>query len=123
MRFMLIHKADDNTEAVKNPPPELMQELGKFIGEMMAAGKVLSSEGLMPSALGTRVRVSRNRIKVTDGPFSESKEVVGGFAIVQVDSKEEAVEIGRRWMQIHGDVLGPDYEGEGEIRQLYDFGG
>jgi hypothetical protein len=122
MRFMLIHSSDANTEGLTTPPPALMERLGGLIGEMMGQGKVLSSEGLMPSALGSRVKVSRGRLKITDGPFSEAKELIGGFAIIKVDSKEEAVEIGRRWMQIHADVLGPDYEGLGEIRQLYDFG-
>jgi hypothetical protein len=123
MRFMLIHKSDANTESSGPPPPALMQKLGEFIGEMAAAGKVLSSEGLMPSATGARVRVSRGRTKIIDGPFAEAKELIGGIAIVKVDSKQEAVAIATRWMQIHADTLGPEYEGEGEVRQLFDFGG
>jgi hypothetical protein len=121
MRFMLIHKADANTESSGPPPADLMQALGVLIGELTVAGKVLSSEGLMPSALGSRVRVGGGETSIADGPFAESKEVIGGFAIIKTDSKTEAVEIGRRWMQIHADVLGPDYYGEGEIRQLFDF--
>ena len=120
MRFMMIHKANANTESMGPPPPELMAALGQLIGEFMAAGKLVSSEGLMPSAMGARVDVGGGKTVVRDGPFAEAKELIGGFAIIDVADKTEAVEIARRWMQIHADVLGPDYRGSGEVRQLFE---
>ncbi|KFL27779.1 hypothetical protein JP74_05155 [Devosia sp. 17-2-E-8] len=120
MRFMMIHKADANTESMGPPPPELMAALGQLIGEFMAAGKLVSSEGLMPSAMGARVDVGGGKTIVRDGPFAEAKELIGGFAIIDVADKTEAVELARRWMQIHADVLGPGYRGSGEVRQLFE---
>jgi len=120
MRFMMIHKADANTESMGPPPPELMAALGQLIGEFMAAGKLVSSEGLMPSAMGARVDVGGGKTIVRDGPFAEAKELIGGFAIIDVADKAEAVELARRWMQIHVDVLGPGYRGSGEVRQLFE---
>ncbi|GGF41940.1 hypothetical protein GCM10011321_35710 [Youhaiella tibetensis] len=120
MRFMLIHKADANTESMGPPPPALMSALGQLIGEMMAAGKLVSSEGLMPSPFGARVDVGDGALVVRDGPFAEAKELIGGFAIIDVADKDEAVGIARRWMEIHAAVLGPAYRGSGEIRQLFE---
>jgi len=74
--------------------------------------------GLAPTSQGARVRVGRGKVSVTDGPFTEAKELVGGYAIIEVKSRAEAVEIGKDLMQLHGDVLGPTYEGEVEIRQI-----
>lgn len=120
MRFMMIHKADANTESMGPPPAALMEALGKLIGEMMAAGKVVASEGLMPSAFGARVDVGDGKLAVRDGPFAEAKELIGGFAIIDVADKAEAIEVARRWMQVHADILGPGYHGSGEVRQLFD---
>lgn len=120
MRFMMIHKADANTESMGPPPPELMGALGQLIGEMMAQGKLVSSEGLMPSAFGARVDVGNGKLEVRDGPFSEAKELIGGYAVIEVADKAEAVEVARRWMQIHAEILGPAYHGSGEVRQLFE---
>jgi len=120
MRFMLIHNSDANTESLGPPPAGLMEALGELIGEMMATGKLVSTEGLKPSAFGTRIEVGDGKLVVRDGPFSESKELIGGFAIVDVADKEEALAVARRWMQIHADVLGPDYHGSAEIRPLFE---
>jgi hypothetical protein len=89
--------------------------MGKLIEEGMKAGWLLATEGCLPSALGARVRKSNGRITVTDGPFSESKEVIGGFALLQADSKEEALELVRNFLGHVGD-------GECELRQLYEAG-
>ena len=120
MRFMMIVKADKNYEAGAPPTPELMAAIGKLSEEMIPAGILLDSGGLLPSARGARINVRQGRLTVTDGPFSEAKELIGGYAILQVKSKEEAIERGRRFMQVHADVLGPSYEGELEIRQMPD---
>src|SRR4051794_6011120 len=121
MRFMLIAHADKDSEAGVPPKPELMGALGKFGEDLVKSGVMLDTGGLMPSATGSKIRVSGGKVTVTDGPFTEAKEIIAGYAIVQVKSKEEAVEIARRFYQVHTDILGPDYEAVGEIRQLYDM--
>ena len=87
--------------------------MGKLIEEGMKAGWLVSTEGCLPSVLGARVRQSNGKVTVTDGPFAESREVVGGFAILKANSKEEAIELTRQF-------LGHVGEGECELRQLYE---
>jgi hypothetical protein len=120
MRFMMIVKADKNYEAGIPPSPELMAAVGKLAEEGMKSGLVLSNGGLLPSSQGARIRVGGGKLTVTDGPFPETKELIGGFAIIQANSKQEAIKEGRRFMQLHADILGPAYEGELEIRQMFD---
>ena len=120
MRFMMLVKAGKDYEAGKPPSPELMQAVAKLGDELTKAGIMLDTGGLLPSRTGARIRVTKGKIGVIDGPFTETKEVIGGYAVMQVSSYEEAVELGRRFMKMHMDVLGPDYEGELEIRQMYD---
>ncbi|MFY0533090.1 YciI family protein [Nannocystis pusilla] len=93
--------------------------MGKFIEETMRAGVLLDTGGLAPTAMGTKIRAADGKLTVTDGPFTEAKEIIGGFAIVQTRTKEEAVELGRRFMQLHTRVLGDAYTGECEIRQMF----
>jgi hypothetical protein len=93
-----------------------MATMGKLIEEGMKAGWLLSTEGCLPSALGVRVRRSSGKVSVTDGPFTESKELVGGFAILQANSKQEAIDLARKFLSVVG-------EGECELRQLYEPGG
>jgi hypothetical protein len=92
-----------------------MATMGKLIEEGMKAGWLLATEGCLPTALGARVRRSSGKLSVTDGPFTEAKEVVGGFAILKVSSKEEAIELARKFLQVAG-------EGECELRELYEAG-
>ena len=120
MRFMMIVKADRNYEAGAPPKPELMAAVGKLSEEMIKAGVLLDMGGLLPTSQGTLINVRKGKLTVTDGPFSEAKEVIGGYAVLQCKSKEEAIERGRRFMQLHADVLGPSYDGELEIRQMPD---
>src|ERR1700751_6023322 len=110
MRFLSIYKT-----AERSPPPsqQEMAAMGKLIEEGMKAGWLLGTEGCLPSALGARVRRSGNDITVTDGPFTEAKEIVGGFALLKANSKEEAIELARAFLRHVGD-------GECEIRQLYE---
>jgi hypothetical protein len=91
-----------------------MAEMGKFMEESFKSGVLLSAEGCMSSASGARVRLAGGKIAITDGPFTESKELIGGFAILQVASKQEAIEYTKRFIKIAGD-------GETEVRQLYDM--
>jgi hypothetical protein len=119
MRFMMMVKATKDSEAGVPPSPELMAAIGKLTEEGMKAGVVVEVGGLAPTSQGARVRVARGKVSVTDGPFTEAKEVVGGYAIIEAKSRAEAIEIGKDFMKLHGDVLGPSYEGELEIRQLF----
>jgi hypothetical protein len=116
MRFMVIVKADKDTEAGVLPSKELLTEMGKFNEELAKAGVMLAGEGLQPSSKGSRVRFSGNKRTVVDGPFSETKELIAGFWLWQVKSKEEAIE----WLK-----RAPFREGEVELRQVFeaeDFG-
>lgn len=120
MRFMMIVKGDRNYEAGAPPKPELMAAINKLVEEHAKAGILIDNGGLHPSSKGARVRVGGGKLAVTDGPFTEAKELVGGYAIFQIKSKSEAIELGKRFMQVHADILGPSYEGELEIRQMVD---
>ena len=111
MRFISIYKTPERSTP---PTPEEMCNMGKLIEEWMKAGKLLATEGCMPSALGARVRIDDGKFTVSDGPFTEAKEVVGGFAILDAPSKEEAVEYVKQFLQFTG-------QGECEVRQLYDM--
>jgi len=113
MRFLSIYK---HVERNTPPTPEEMARMGKLVEDAMKAGWLLATEGCLPTALGARVRRSANNLTVTDGPFTEAKEVVGGFAILKTNSKEEAIELAKNFLSVVG-------EGECELRQLYDANG
>jgi hypothetical protein len=115
MRFMMLVKSAENS----GPPPKgLMDAMGKLAEEALKAGTMLDSGGLAPTAASTRVRLSRGRVTATDGPFTESKEVIGGFAVFELKSKEEAVESALRFMELHKQHW-PGWEGETEVRQIF----
>ena len=110
MKFLSIYKS---VETGVPPTPEEMERMGKLIEEGMKAGYLLAVEGCLPSARGARVRLSNGKVTVTDGPFTESKEIVGGLAILQAESKEAAIEHVRHFLGVAGD-------GECEVRQLFE---
>jgi len=120
MRFMVMMKADKDYEAGIPPPPELMAAVGKASEEMARAGILVGTGGLAPTSMGAKLRLSGGNVVVTDGPFAETKEVIGGYAILEAASKEEAIEMARRFLQLHADVLGPAYETEAEVRRMFD---
>jgi len=120
MRFMMIVKADPSYEAGGPPNPALLAAIGKLREEMTNTGVLLQSGGLLPSSKGARVRASGGKMTVTDGPFAETKELVGGFAILEAGSKDEAIRLGKKFMQVHVDVLGQAYDGTLEIRPMFD---
>ena len=122
MRFMMMVKGDRSYEAGAAPDPELGAAIGKLSEELMRAGVMVDMGGLLPTAMGARVRLAGGKLTVTDGPFSEAKEVIGGYAILRADSRQEAIELGKRFMALHAGVLGSSYEGELEIRQMAEFG-
>ena len=118
MRYMMMVKGNKDYEAGVAPKRELMEAIGRHAAEMEKAGILLGTGGLLPTVAGARILVSEGKMKVIDGPFAEAKEVVGGYGILRADSKEQAIKLGKVFMQIHVDVLGPAYEGELEIRQM-----
>ena len=120
MRFMILVKADKNSEAGVLPDEKLLTEMGKFNEELVKAGVMLAGEGLRPSSKGARVKFSGSKRTVIDGPFAETKELIAGFWLWQVKSKEEAIE----WVKRCPNPF-PGTESEIEIRQLFeaeDFG-
>lgn len=110
MKYLSIFKTVE-----RNAPPsqEEMAAMGKLIEEGMKAGWLLATEGCLPTALGVRVRMNNGKLSVTDGPFAEAKEVVGGFAILQAKSKEEVIQLAKDFLKVAGD-------GECELRQIYE---
>ena len=120
MRFMVIVKANKSSEAGELPDEKLLKEMGDYNEELSKAGVLLAAEGLQPSSKGARVRFSGTKRTVIDGPFSETKELIAGFWLIQVKSKEEAIE----WVKRSPNPF-PGAESEIEIRQVFeadDFG-
>ncbi|MBN9661181.1 MAG: hypothetical protein J0H49_23515 [Acidobacteria bacterium] len=120
MRFMMMIKATKESEAGQPPSPELMAAVGELTREGMKSGTVISTGGLGPSSQGARIRASGGTLRVTDGPFAEAKELIAGFAIIEAPDKAAAIEQGRKMMDLHVKTLGPSYEGECEIRTLFE---
>ena len=110
MKFLSMYKS---VERGVPPSQEEMARMGKLVEEGFKAGWLLATEGCLPSALGARVRRSNEKVTVTDGPFTEAKEVVGGFAILRANSKQEAIQLAKDFLQVVGD-------GECELRQIYE---
>ncbi|MBN9658249.1 MAG: hypothetical protein J0H49_08725 [Acidobacteria bacterium] len=111
MRFLCLYRS---SKPEGTPPTQdEMARMGQFIEESFRSGVLLATEGCLPSIAGARLRMTGGRFAVTDGPFAEAKEVVGGFALIRADSKEQAIEYTKRFMEIAGD-------GETEIRQVYE---
>jgi hypothetical protein len=106
-----MHKSNEENEAGVPPSPELMENMGKLMEESARAGVLLAAEGVHPSSRGARLSFSGGRRTVTDGPFAEAKELIAGFAVLQVDSKEVAIEWATRFADVIGDV-------EIEVRQV-----
>ena len=118
MRFMIIRKADKSTEAGVMPSEAMLAAMLKYNEELMKAGVLLQGEGLQPSSKGFRVRTSSGKPTVVDGPFTETKELIAGFTMIQVRSREEAIEWVKRWPAEDGDAVL-------EVRQVFeadDFG-
>jgi len=121
MRFMMIVKANKDSEAGRMPSEELLSAMGKYNEELMKAGVLLDLAGLQPTSKGARIKYSGGKPSVVDGPFSEAKEIIGGYWIIQVKSREEAIEWAKRAPAPHG----PHQDGEIELRQYFemdDFG-
>ena len=112
MRFLSMIRVDENSGQV--PSERLMHDMGKLMDEMTREGTLVRTAGLRPSAEGTRVRLRRGQLSTVDGPFGETNEVIGGFAIVEAPSMREAIELTKRFLRVHGD----EWDIECEVRQL-----
>ena len=118
MRFLSMIRIDENSAVV--PSEQLMSDMGKLIEQMTREGTLIQTAGLRPTAEGTRVRLRHGKLSTSDGPFAETKEVIGGFAILEAGSLKEAIELTKRFLRIHGD----EWDVECEVRQMEgpDFG-
>ena len=112
MRFLSMVRI--NEHAGTQITPKLMEDMGKLMDEMTRSGVLVDTAGLRPTSEGVRVRLSKGRTTVIDGPFTETKEVVGGYAVLETNTKEEAIEATRRFLHVHGD----EWEIECEVRQM-----
>ena len=120
MRFMILRMADKNTEAGVMPSEKLFAAMGQYMEDLTKAGVLLAAEGLQASSKGARIKFSRGKPTVIDGPFADAKELIAGFCLIQAKSKDEAIEWVKRWPALDGDG-----EVEIEIRQVFeaeDFG-
>ena len=115
MRYMTLVKSSENSGP---PPPELMKAIAKLGEDASKRGKMLETGGLAPTAMSNRVRLANGKVTVIDGPFAETKEVVGGYAVFEVESKQEMIEATVQFMELHREHW-PGWEGETEIRQVF----
>jgi hypothetical protein len=115
--MMIKHSESNRSEPI---PQGLLEAMGKFVDESFKSGTLKDTAGLKPSADGFRVRLSGGKIKVSDGPFTEAKEVVGGYAIVDVPSREAALKMAQDFMELHRKHW-PTFEGESEVRPLEEY--
>ena len=115
MRFLSLIRVQENTG--KQPSERMMNEMGKLMTEMKSAGKLLDTAGLVPTAQGKRVRLRGGRISIIDGPFTETKEVVGGYAMLDAQSLDEAIALTERFDELH---IADGWELDCEVRQLFE---
>jgi hypothetical protein len=127
MKYLMMVKIDRNCEAARNyeagmpPDARLAAAMDKLMEKMITSGALIDTAGLLPMSEGAKIRASGGKLTMTDGPFIECKEVIGGYAILRAKSKEEALKMGEDFMQLHLDTLGDSYAGELEIRPLFDL--
>ncbi len=120
MRYLTFIRHPESYRA-SPPPPALMEAMGEFVARSFRDGTLVDTGGLLPSKDGMRLRFAGGKLTVTDGPFSEAKEIIGGWAILKADSKEEALRVAREFMELHRKHW-PAFEGEAEVRPMYEPG-
>jgi hypothetical protein len=120
MKYLSFIRHSESYRATP-PPPALLDAMGKLIERSMKDGTLVETGGLLPSRDGARVRLANGKVTVTDGPFTETKEVIGGWAILKAASKDEAVRIATEFMELHR-LHWPGFEGESEVRPMFDPG-
>jgi hypothetical protein len=118
MKYLTFIRSSESYRELP-PPAALMEAMGEFVERSHRDGTLVDSGGLLPSKDGLRIRLANGKIAVTDGPFAESKEVIGGFAILEVDSKAEAVRVATEFMELHRKHW-PGFEGESEVRLMFE---
>ena len=118
MRYLMIVKGDENFRASGPPPKELMDAIDQLGVEAAKTGKIVSMGGLQHTSKGVTLRLDGGKLTVKDGPFTEAKEVIGGFTIMELPSKEAAIEEARKFMELHRQ-LWPGWSGECEVRLMY----
>jgi hypothetical protein len=119
MRYMMIVSGSENFAVSGPPPAELMEAIGKLSAEEARKGTMLSFGGLKPTSSAARLRVTNGKVVITDGPFTEAKEVIGGFSIFNFASREQAIAEAHRFMELHR-IHWPKWEGQVEIREMYE---
>jgi hypothetical protein len=120
MKYLtFIRHSESHRQA--GPPPALMQAMGQFVQKSLKDGTLVETGGLLPSKDGARIRLANGKITVTDGPFTESKEVIGGWAILQAESKADAIRMATEFMELHRKHW-PEFEGESEVRPMFEPG-
>lgn len=120
MKYLtFIRHSEKHREA--GPPPALMQAMGEFVQRSLKSGVLVETGGLLPSKDGVIIRLQKGELIVKDGPFTETKEVIGGYAILEAKTKAEAVRIGTEFMELHRKYW-PEFEGESEVRPMFDPG-
>jgi len=120
VRYMMFVKHPKDYD-VSEVPPALFAAMGEFVGESIKSGMFIDGAGLKPLANATRVRLSGGKVKVTDGPFAEAKEVVGGYSLIEAKTHADAVELATKFMELHR-IHWPAFEGEAEVRPLEEMG-
>jgi hypothetical protein len=120
MKYLTFIRHSESYRA-SPPPAALMEAMGKFVERSMKDGTLVETGGLLPSAEGVRIRLANGKLTVTDGPFTESKEVIGGWAILKAETRAEAVRIATEFMELHLKHW-PAFEGESEVRPMFDPG-
>ena len=120
MKYLaFIRHSEAHREA--GPPPALMEAMGQFVQKSLKDGSLVDTGGLLPSKEGFRIRLANGAIKVTDGPFTEAKEVIGGWAILKANTKAEALRVAQEFMELHRRHW-PEFEGESEVRPMFEAG-
>jgi hypothetical protein len=120
MRYMMFIKHSEDYRN-KEIPAGLLEAMGEFVGANLKSGKLIDTAGLKGTSEGQRVRLERGKISVTDGPFTESKEIIGGYALVEAGSRQEALDLATQFMELHR-VHWPGFDGECEVRPLENMG-
>lgn len=120
MKYLTFIRHAESDRA-SGPPPALLEAMGKFVQRTLQDGTLVDTGGLLPSRDGFRIRLAKGVISMTDGPFIETKEVIGGWAILETDSRAEAVRIAQEFMELHR-IHWPQFEGEAEVRPMFDPG-
>lgn len=120
MKYLCFIRHSENYREA-GPPAALMDAMGKFVEKSMKEGTLVDTGGLLPSKDGARIRLAKGKLTITDGPFTEAKEVIGGWAILQADTRAEALRVATEFMELHRKHW-PEFEGESELRPMFDPG-